>query len=182
MGLGGVRRRWLAAAVVAALIGGGLSWPSVAAQEVIHTPCEETITAPAKPTGLTATLNPSIHKGEPVLDSGILLTWDAPAAADQVYGYDIYRREVVQGTPTTLRLYLVKFSVGAYHPSTGTYTYPDGPPTDIMDYGHDIEEGKTYAYAIKALRYGNCSTVESEMSDEASETYTAPVQQQSGGI
>lgn len=80
MKLDGVKFECAAMAILALLIGSGLSLSFSTARA-----CTVTTTI-AKPTGLTATANPSSRN-----ENGILLQWNSAAKADKVYGYHAYR-------------------------------------------------------------------------------------------
>ncbi len=119
----------------------------------------------SKPTGLTLTANPSNYR-----TSGILLSWDAPPAADEVRHYEIFRR--IAPDETELSLYIAL-----------DLTYADTVPTSQFDDG--IEDGNRYVYRIVAQRVDNCGSLQnSAQSASASLTYTAPTQGdgQIGGV
>ncbi len=142
-------------------------------------PCTVTTTV-AKPTGLTATVNPESSNAD-----GILLEWNAPAASDEVSGYYVYRREVLQGTTTTLALHGIISDLPVYDTRTGEYRSSPGPAEE-MDFADsppgNLKSGTTYAYAIVAERTNNCDYLQqSEQSDEATATYTASASGDSGG-
>ena len=191
----GVKRRWLAVAVLVSLMGGGLSWSSAVAQTptptptptVMFTPCTPKMAAPSKPTGLTATVNPDDKPDEDwILESGILLQWTAADASESVFSYDLFRREKVEGT--TLAYHASTTLVSTYYSETDEYVTPSEPIMDIMDPAdfENLKDGTTYEYAVKALQVNDCDAIaESPLSDPVSATYTAPTEvedDQVGGL
>lgn len=162
----GVNSQWLAMVVVVSLIGASL--PRSAVAQVPWPPlgqeCTVTSTV-SKPTGLGATVNPAGY-----YENGILVQWDAAPGSDQVYKYNLFRKKASGGT-----LIMVGSiqNVSQYHPSTGTYSYPDDAPSEILDpESSGLETGEQYIYRVSAARWNNCGDYqESEQSDPVTVTY-----------
>ncbi len=112
----------------------------------------------SKPTGLALTANPASHSS---IGKGILLTWNAPPASDDVRFYKIYGR--IAPDETELSLW---FDIDG--------TFATTPITELFD--DTVEDGKTYVYRIVAIRWDNCyGFQESTRSDSVSLTYSGGV-------
>ena len=143
-----MKRCWLVLAIVASLIGGGLSWPSASQACTV-----------SKPANVTATVN----------EQGIELRWDAPPEGKVGLTYEILRGVGAGATPT---LYMMLDEITpVYDAQTGTYR-DFSVRTDWMDYDYDLEAGQTYVYAVVFGRVDSCGDyTRGEQSDSVTVTY-----------
>ncbi len=147
--------------------------------------CERTTSAPAKPTGVTALVNPTEEEGNTWGENGILISWDTPDESDFVDGYSIFRGVLVAGispASTEVTLQGTIWNVNTSDSDNGTWSTLLPAPRDIMDPEEYLEVGVTYVYRAMATRYDNCGDFQdSERSDPVVATYEAPDEEQDEG-
>lgn len=157
-------RHHLAMAVFSTLVVITLSWPSSPARA-----CTTTTQAPAEPSGLTATANPSSYN-----EKGILLKWDAAAEADKVTRYHVFWGK---GAGATLTFFASIHNVTVYYSDTDTSSTSSASLMETMlyQYFQKFEIGETYAFAVTARRLDNCGFDQpSEQSDTVTVVYQDP--------